>query len=146
MFMPTKREMKGKKFNSEVQSAKDQSKKYAMLVVMGNLNAKVENKRFDKVVGTWGLGDRNDRGERWIEWCMKNKHIIGNIWFRHHPRHLWIWKSPGDRSRSQIDYITISKRFRNSLIQVKTYPEADCSSDHDVPLISTMKLKLKRIV
>src|SRR5215469_864165 len=76
---------------------------------------------------------------------MENKQIIGNTWFRHHPRHLWTWKSPGDRSRSQIDYINISKRFRNALTQAKTYPGADCSSDH-VPVIATIKLKLKRIV
>src|SRR5215469_13791909 len=76
---------------------------------------------------------------------MENKQIIGNTWFRHHPRHLWTWKSPGDRSQSQIDYITISKRFRNELTQVKAYNGADCSSDH-VPVIATMKLKLKKIV
>src|SRR5215469_2252631 len=57
---------------------------------------------------------------------------------------MWTWKSPMDRSRNQIDYITICKRFRNALTQVKTYPEADCSSDH-VPIIATIKLKLKRI-
>src|SRR5215469_3954380 len=133
------------KFYREVQSAKDQCNQHEIIIVMGDLNAKVGNERFDEVVGPWGLGNRNDRGERWIEWCMENKQIIGNTWFRHHPRHLWTWKSPGDRSRSQIDYITISKRFRNPLTQVKTYPRADFSSD-DVPVIATIKLKLKRIV
>ena len=59
-----------------------------MIVVMGDLNAKVGNERFDEVVDLRGFGDRNDRGERWIEWCMKNKQIIGNTWFRDHPRHL----------------------------------------------------------
>ena len=75
---------------------------------------------------------------------MENKKIIGNTWFRHHPSHLWTWKSPEDICRSQIDYITISKRFRNALIQVKTYPGADNSNDH-VPVIATIKLKLERI-
>ena len=111
---------------------------------MGDLNEKVRNERFDEVVGPWGFRDRNDRGERWIEWCMDNKQIIGNTWFRHHSRHMWTWKSAGDRTRSQIDYITISKRFRNALTQVKTYPGANCSSDH-VQVIATIKLKLKRI-
>ena len=58
-----------------------------MVVVMGDLNAKVGNERFDEF-GTWGLGDRNDRGREVIEWYMENKEIIGNTWFRHHPRHL----------------------------------------------------------
>src|SRR5215469_3398590 len=132
------------KFYREVQSAKGQCTQHEMIIVMGHLNAKVGNERFDEVVGPWGLGDRNDRGERWIEWCMENKQIIVNTWFRHHPRHLWTWKSPGDRSRSQIDYITISKRFRNALTQVKTYLGTDWSSDH-VSVIAIIKLKLKRI-
>src|SRR5215469_576495 len=34
---------------------------------------------------------------------------------------------------------------QNALTQVKTYPGADCSSDH-VPVIAAIKLKLKRIV
>ena len=116
-----------------------------MIVVMRYLNVEDGNERFEEVVGPWGLGDINDRGERWIEWCMENKQIIGNTWFRNHPRHMWTWKSPGDRSRNQIDYITISKRFGNALIQVKTYPGTDCSSDH-VPVIATIKLKLKKLL
>ena len=59
-------------------------------------------------------------------------------------RHLWTWKSPGDRSRSQINYITISKRFRNALTQVKTCAGADYSS-YPVLVITNVELKLKRI-
>src|SRR5215469_11659415 len=133
------------KFYREVQRAKNQCKQHEMIVVMGDLNAKVGNELFDEVVGPLGLGDRNDGGERWIEWCMENKQIIGNTWFRHHPRNLWTWRSTGAISRSQMDCITISKLFRNVLTQVKTYPGANCSSGH-VPVIATIKLKLKRIV
>src|SRR5215469_7559628 len=72
------------KFYREVKSSKDPCKQYEMIVVMEDLIAKVGSERFDKVVGPWELGDRNDSGERWIEWCMENKKIIGNTWFRHH--------------------------------------------------------------
>src|SRR5215469_10999577 len=71
------------KFYREVQSAKDQCKQHEMIIVIGDLNPKVGNESFYEVVGSWGLGDRKDRGERWIEWCMENKQIIGNIWLRH---------------------------------------------------------------
>src|SRR5215469_10939255 len=52
------------KFYREVQSAKDQCKQHETIVVMGDLNAKVENERFDEV-SSWGLENRNDRGDRW---------------------------------------------------------------------------------
>ena len=39
---------------------------------MGDLNAKVGEGRFDNVVGEYGLRQRNERGERFIEWCKAN--------------------------------------------------------------------------
>ena len=69
-----------------------------------------------------------------------------NTCFRHHKRHLYTWKSPGDRIRDQIDYITINKRFRNSISQVKTYPGADCGGGCDhVPVVAEMRVKLKKL-
>jgi len=69
-----------------------------------------------------------------------------NTYFRHHPRYLYTWKSPGDRIRNQIDYITISKIFRNSIRQVKTYPRADCRGECDhVSVVAEMRLKLKKL-
>ena len=56
-----------------------------------------------------------------------------NTWFQHHQRHLYTWKSLGDGVRNKIDYITMNKRFRNAITQVKWYPGADCGSDH-VPI------------
>ena len=43
--------------------------------------------------------------------------------------------------RNQIDYITINKRYRNSLRQVRTYPGADCGvgCDH-VPVVTELKV------
>ena len=70
--------------------------------------------------------------------------MICNTWLRHHPRHLWTWSSPGNRYRNQIDYVTINRRFRNSIVQAKTYPGADCGSDH-VPVVVDMEMKLKRL-
>ena len=67
-----------------------------------------------------------------------------NTWFQHEKRHLYTWKCPGDTARNQIDYITINQRFRNSILQVKGYPGADCASDH-VPVITTMRVKLRKM-
>ena len=40
-----------------------------------------------------------------------------------------------------MDYITINKRFRNSILQVKGYPGADGGSDH-VPIEDTLRMQL----
>ncbi len=112
--------------------------------MMGDRNAKVGLGRTGNIVSPHGLRQRNERGDRFVDWCFENEQVIANTWFRHHPRYLWTWESPGDRARNQIDYITINERFRNSIQQVKTYSEADCNSDH-VPVVATVQVKPKKI-
>ena len=131
-------------FYEQLETAKRQTGSQDVVMVMGDLNAKVGAGSSGHAVGPFGLGVRNERGDRWAEWCEENEHVICNTWFRHHNRHLWTWSSPGDRFRNQIDYVTINKRFRNSITQVKTYPGADCGSDH-VPVVTDMKMKLKKL-
>ena len=68
--------------------------------------------RYGRTVGPYGIGDRNERGTRWVEWCEAKGMVIVNTWFKEHPRRIYTWKSPGDRARNQIDYITINERFK----------------------------------
>ena len=107
---------------------------------MGDLNAKVGGEKISDTVGPYGLGDVNDRGEKLIEWAQINQLVISNTWFKQPLRRRWTWKKPGTEERNQIDYIMISKRFRNSLMIAKSVPGADCFSDH-IPVI---RLELKK--
>uniref|UniRef100_A0A2H1VEG5 Trimethylguanosine synthase n=1 Tax=Spodoptera frugiperda TaxID=7108 RepID=A0A2H1VEG5_SPOFR len=52
----------------------------------------------------YGLGTRNERGTRLLEFYVSKKITIKNTCFQHHPRRLYTWISPGDRYRNQIDY------------------------------------------
>ena len=70
--------------------------------------------------------------------------VIMNTWFQQPLRRLYTWKSPGDISRNQIDYIMINQRFRNCVKQARTYPGADINSDHN-PVTIKFKVKLKKI-
>ena len=95
------------------------------------------------MVGPHGLGIRNTRGEKIVEWCHMNNLIIGNAWFKQATRRKWTWKSPGDGSRNQIDYILVGNRLRSPLLAAKIYPGADCYSDH-VSVAAKFKLELKK--
>ena len=44
----------------------DQMKNQEITIVMGVLNAKVDNGRENNVVGPFGLCERNDRGDRCV--------------------------------------------------------------------------------
>ena len=131
-------------FYDSIDSVIRECKGHEINIVMGDFNAKVGHGCMEQVVGPHGLGTRNERGDRLIDWCLEHGQVITNTWFRHHNRHLWTWKSPGGAVKNQIDYITINERFRNSVTQVKTYPGADINSDH-VPVVATFRLKLKHI-
>ena len=114
-------------------------------MVMGDLNAKVGTEQDpQKVVGQHGLGERNERGDLWVDWCTTHEQVIMNTWLQHEKRHLYTWKCPGDTTRNQIYHITINQRFCNSMLHVKGDPGADCASDH-VTVIATMRVKLRNM-
>ena len=59
---------------------------------MGGLNAKVRQGRYQDIVGPFGLGTRNDRGDMWVEWCNQNDQIVVKTWFCQHPRRYGLGK------------------------------------------------------
>ena len=131
-------------FYDSLDKAKSQCKSNDIVIVLGDLNAKVGQGTEGKAVGPHGIGERNERGDRWVQWCEGENMVITNTWFKEHPRRVYTWKSPGDIVRNQIDFIAINSRFKRAVKQSKTYPGADCGSDH-VPVICTLQCKLKKL-
>ena len=117
-------------FYEQLSMAYKTCKSQEINILMGDFNAKVGRGKHETVVGPFGLGERNNRGDTFIQWCEEKELAIMNTWFQHHNRRLYTWKSPGDQTRNQIDYICINQRFRNGVTQCKTIPSADCNSDH----------------
>ena len=114
------------KLYDQLDRAIKQCRSQDIRIVMGDLNANVCGERDGRAVGHFGLGQRNERGSRLVEWCKANRFVIMNTWFEHHMKNLYAWKSPGDTCRNQIDYIMINERFRNAIARVRTNPGADC--------------------
>jgi len=112
-------------FYENIEKAMKQLKSQDIRIIMGDLNSKVAKGKDETTVGPFGIGVRNERGERLTEWCKEQKLAVMNTWFENHPRRCWTWKSPGDRTRNQIDYILIQERFRNSITSCKSMPGAD---------------------
>ena len=48
--------------------------------------------------------------------------------------------SPDDNTKKQIDYILASQRYRNTILNSKVYPGADCSSDHNL-VVTRLRMK-----
>ena len=62
-----------------------------LLIVMGDANAKVgrENVGREDVMGKEGLGDRNENGDLFIDFCAQNELVIGGTLFKHKNIHKY---------------------------------------------------------
>ena len=134
-------------FYDALQNAIDNTDKQDIIYILGDFNAKIgkETAQDEKETkGTHCLGSRNDRGQMLLDFCLENKLVVGNSLFQQHPRRLFTWTSPDGNTKNQIDYILIQNRWRSSLSNAKTYPGADCGSDHEL-LVATIRIKLRKI-
>ena len=111
---------------------------------IGDWNAKVGSQETPGVTGNFGLGMRNEAGQRLIEFCQENALVIANTLFQQRKRRLYTWTSPDGQHWNQIDYLLCSQRWRSSIQSTKTRPGSDCGSDHQL-LINKFRLKLKKL-
>ena len=112
--------------------------------IIGDWNAKVGSQETPGVTGKFGLGVRNEAGQRLIEFCQENALVIANTLFQQHKRRLYTWASLDGQHQNQIDYILCSQRWRSSIQSAKTRLGADCGSDDEL-LIAKFRLKLKKV-
>ena len=64
------------------------------LFIIRDWNAKVGSQETPGVTGKFGLGIRNEAGQRLIEFCQEKALVIANTLFQQHKRGLYTWTSP----------------------------------------------------
>ena len=95
------------------------SKKDALFIIR-DWNAKVGSQETPGVTGKFGLGVRNEAGQRLIEFCQENALVIANTLFQQHKKRVYVWTAPDGQHRNQTDYILCSQRWRSSIQSAKT--------------------------
>ena len=114
-------------------------------ILIGDFNAKIgtENVGYEEVMGTHGLGEMSDNGEKSADLCANSKFVIGGSIFAHKRTHKVTWVSPDHITENQIDHICVNQKFRRSLQDVRVRRGADVGSDHQL-LIGKIKLNLRK--
>ena len=81
-------------FCNDLQDLLKLTSKTDVLFIIGDWNAKVGSQETPGVTGKFGLGLRNEAGQRLIEFCQENSLVIANTLFQQHKRRLYTWTSP----------------------------------------------------
>ena len=148
-YSPTNTADEADKHNSyeQLQSEVAKTPKHDVLMVIGDLNAKVgsDNTGREDHMGKHGTGDMNENGELFADFCGLNGLVIGGTIFPHKEIHKTTWNSPDKRTKNQIDHITINSKWRTSLLDTRVLRGADIGSDHML-VVSRLRLKLRRVV
>ena len=113
-------------------------------MLVGDWNAKVvsDNHGWELVIKRSGYGERNDRGEKLLEFASKQEVLVCNTQFQQPESRKWTWRSPDGRHTNMIDSVLIEKRWQSSVKLCRTFHGADISSDHSLVLCN-LQLKLK---
>ena len=80
------------RFYEDQQDLLEHPKKMSFFI--GDWNANVGSQETPGVTGKFGLGIRNEAGQRLIEFCQENTLVIANTIFQQHKRRLYTWTSP----------------------------------------------------
>ena len=132
-------------FYEHLESAVQKCNRNDMLLITGDLNAKVwKGTPEERGTGTtrYRRQERKIDGERRCEFCEMNGLVITGKIFPHKEIHKATWISRNGRTKNQIDHAMIAKEYRSSVMKTVVRRGAGVGSDHH--LVETrLKLKLK---
>ena len=81
-------------FYEDLQDLLEVTPQKDVLFIIGDWNAKVGSQETPGVTGKFGLGVRNEAGQRLIEFCHGSSLVITNTLFQQHKGRLYSWTSP----------------------------------------------------
>ena len=90
VYAPTSNaeEAEVERFHEDLEDLLELTPKKDVLFIIGDCNAKVGSQEKPGVTGKFGLGMRNEAGQRLMEFCQENAMVIANTLFQQHKRRL----------------------------------------------------------
>lgn len=112
-------------------SIKDGEDKVKYTLIMGDFNAKIGKNRNEneEFTGNFGLGTRNERGDRLINFQEQHKIYNMNSFFKKKPKRRWTWTSPNGQYKNEIDYILSTNKH---IVHDVSVLNALTGSDHRI--------------
>jgi hypothetical protein len=92
-------------------------------------------------MGIHGLGEMNENGKTFSNFCASHNLVIGRTIFPYRKCHNVTWVSPDHTTINQIDHIAIGRKFKSSLTDMRNKHGADIGSDHHL-VLAEFKLRI----
>ena len=104
VYAPTSNaeEAEVERVKEDLQDFLELTPKKDVLFIIGNLNVKVGSQETPGITGKFGLGIRNEAGQKLIEFCQENALVIANTLFQQHKRQLNRWTSPMGNTKIRL--------------------------------------------
>ena len=105
VYAPTSNaeEAEVEQFCEDLQDLSELTPKKDILFIIGDWNAKVGSQETPGVTGKFGLGVRNEAGQRLIELCQENALVMANTLFQI-TREDYTWTSPEGQTKIRLLY------------------------------------------
>jgi hypothetical protein len=101
-----------------------------------------DNEGLEHVMGRHGLGERNENGQLFVDFCASHDLVIGGTIFPHKDCHKVTWVSSDHKTENQIDHVAVGRQWRRSLLDVKNKRGVDIGSDHHL-VVEKFKMKIQ---
>ena len=88
MLQQNTEEAEVEQFYEDLQDLLELTPKTDVLFITGDWNVKEGSQGPPGLTGTFGLGVRNEAGQRLIEFCQENAWVVRNTLFQQHKRRL----------------------------------------------------------
>ena len=132
VYAPTSNaeEAEVERFYEDLQDLLELTPQKDVLFIIGDWNAKVRSQETPGVTGKFGLGIRNEAGQRLIEFCQENALVIANTLFQQHEKMLYMditrWSTPKSDSLYSLQpkmekLYTVSKNKTRSWLWLRPW-------------------------
>ena len=93
VYAPTSNaeEAEVERFYEDLQDLLELTPQKDVLLIIEDLNAKVESQEIPGVTDKFGLGVQNETGQRLTEFCQQNALVIANTLCQQHKKQLYTW-------------------------------------------------------